>query len=71
MRKKQIIDITGTTLTPSKQGRKCFGNGEHPEYECCDECDYYLYCFPQFAPPKGNKFKRWLKKLFHIDDEIL
>ena len=60
MRKKQIIDVTGTPLTPSRQGRKCLGNGEHPEYECCcDECDYYLYCFPQYGrqkrlPPLGE-----------------
>ena len=73
MRKKQIIDVTGTPLTPSRQGRKCLGNGEHPEYECCcDECDYYLYCFPQYDwRLKRNKFKKWVKKLFHIDDEIL
>ncbi len=70
MRKKQIIDVTGTPLTPSRQGRKCLGNGEHPEYECCcDECDYYLYCFPQYDwRLKRNKFKKWFKKLFHIDE---
>lgn len=49
MRKKQIIDVTGTPLTPSRQGHKCLGNGMHIKYECCcDECDYYLYCFPQY-----------------------
>ena len=66
MRKKQIIDATGTPLTPSRQGRKCLGNGEHPEYECCcDECDYYLYCFPQFDNMlKENRFKKWIKGLF-------
>lgn len=66
MRKKQIIDVTGTPLTPSGQGRKCLGNGEHQEYECCcDECDYYLYCFPQFDwCLKRNKFKKWIKNCF-------
>lgn len=43
-----VIDkFTGILLTPSPEGSKCNGNGEHPEYECCcDNCDYYLYCFP-------------------------
>ena len=27
MWRKQIIDVTGTPLTPSRQGRKCLGNG--------------------------------------------
>ena len=61
MRKKQIIDETGISLTPSRQGKKCLGNGEHTEYECCcDECNYYLYCFPQFKNmfAKDKKIKR-------------
>lgn len=46
---KKIIDVSGITLTPSFQGSKCLGNGEHKGYECCcDECDYYLECFPQY-----------------------
>ena len=65
MKKKQIIDITGTPLTPSRQGRKCLGNGRHQEYECCcDECDYYLYCFPQYDE-RFNKLKKWIGKLFN------
>ncbi len=69
MRKKQIIDSTGTLLTPSRQGYKCYGNGKYPQYEfCCDECDYYLYCFPQFdSHLKRNKFKKWVKNLLKID----
>jgi plasmid stability protein len=40
---------TGTKLTPSPQGRECLGNGSWPGYECCcDECDYYLVCFPDW-----------------------
>ncbi len=68
MRKKQIIDATSTLLTPSRQGRKCLGNGEHPEYEiCCEECDYFLYCFPQYdCWSRRNRFKRWIKKLLNI-----
>lgn len=40
---------TGIVLTPSYQGEECQGNGDHPGMECCcDECDYYLICFPEF-----------------------
>ncbi len=64
MRKNTIIDITGTPLTPSRQGRKCLGNGEHPEYECCcDECNYFLKCFPEFDERLFiNKVKKFFKK---------
>jgi len=57
--KKTIIDeATGTPLTPSPQGELCLGNGEHPEYKCCcDECDYYLDCFPEYRADFKGKFK--------------
>jgi hypothetical protein len=36
-------------LTPSYHGEKCLGNGGHPGIECCcDNCDYYLACFPDW-----------------------
>ena len=36
-------------LTPSYHGEKCLGNGEHPGIPCCcDECNYYLICFPDW-----------------------
>lgn len=36
-------------LTPSYHGEDCLFNGDHPEYECCcDECNYYLACFPDW-----------------------
>ena len=61
MGKKQIIDVTGTPLRPSKQGRKCLGNGEHSEFECCcDGCDYFLKCFPDKS--KTKELKKWLNK---------
>ena len=65
MRKNQKTDAKGTPLTPSLFGRKCLGNGEHLKHECCcDECDYYLYCFPQYNwYLKRNKLKKWVKKL--------
>lgn len=46
---EDLTDPTGTILTPSWHGEKCKGNGEHPGIECCcDECDYYLACFPDW-----------------------
>ena len=40
---------TGVMLQPSCHGKDCPGNGEHPGVECCcDECDYYLDCFPDW-----------------------
>lgn len=49
-----IIDITGIILTPGNNGDNCFGKGEHTDKNgnliecCCDECDYFLECFPEF-----------------------
>ena len=48
-----IFDVTGVILTPENSGRDCFGNGEHTDGNgnliecCCDECNYFLCCFPQ------------------------
>ena len=51
----KIKDITGTVLTPSFHGEKCLGNGDHPGVECCcDECDYYLECFPDWRENCGG-----------------
>ena len=44
---KRVIDITGIELMPGKP-TVCLGNGEQGFECCCDECDYYLLCFPQF-----------------------
>ncbi len=66
MIRRKIIDVTGTPLTPSYKGRKCLGNGEHPPYECCcDECNYYLKCYPDCNWwIKKTMFKHWVKYLF-------
>ncbi len=46
---KGIIDVTGVELMPGEPD-VCLGNGEQG-FECyCDECDYYLFCFPEFYP---------------------
>ena len=42
----RVIDISGVELTPGEP-TVCFGNGEQDFECCCDECDYYLLCFPE------------------------
>lgn len=55
-KRKFYIDITGTVLTPSPNGADCLGNGKcfdenGDEIECCcDECNYFLECFPSDLP---------------------
>ena len=44
---KMVIDITGVELMPGEP-TVCLGNGEQGFECCCDECDYYLLCFPEF-----------------------
>ena len=44
---KKVIDITGVELTPGEP-TVCLGNGEQGFECCCDECDYFLACFPEF-----------------------
>ena len=46
---KNGIDIAGVELTPGEP-TVCLGNGEQGFECCCDECDYYLLCFPEFDP---------------------
>jgi len=44
-----IVPNTDILLMPSYHGEKCLGSGDYPGYECCcDECDYYLICFPEW-----------------------
>ena len=41
------IDVTGVELTPGDR-TVCLGNGLQGFECCCDECDYYLLCYPEF-----------------------
>ncbi len=43
---KKVIDVTGIELTPGEP-TVCLGNGEQGFECCCDECDYFLLCFPE------------------------
>ena len=69
LRKNQFIDVSGTPLTPSFNGKRCLGNGEHKEYECCcDECGYFLKCYPKwYWDVKMSSFKRkWKRFIYKI-----
>lgn len=42
------MEFEDITLKPSLGGKECLGNGIHDDIEIqCDECNYYLECFPQ------------------------
>ena len=56
---KKIIDITGVELTPGEPAN-CLGNGEQGFECCCDECDYFLLCFPEFEPKSKTINKKEL-----------
>ncbi len=44
---KKVIDVTGIELMPGEP-TICHGNGKQGFECCCDECDCYLLCFPEF-----------------------
>lgn len=51
---KKVIDITGVELTPGEPSL-CLGNGEQGFECCCDECDHYLLCFPEYDVKSARK----------------
>ena len=73
--KKKAIDITGVELTPGDP-TVCLGNGKQDVECCCDECDYYLFCFSEFhliseeelkdieVPPPSKRYKIRINRLF-------
>ena len=72
---KKKIDITGIEITPGEP-TVCLGNREQDFECCCDECDYYLLCFPVFdlkneeeikdieVPPPSKRHKKQMNRLF-------
>ena len=51
---KGVTDITNIELMPGEP-TVCLGNGDQGFECCCDECDYYLCCFPEFdSQSKGE-----------------
>ena len=57
---KKVIDVTGVELTPDEPD-VCLGNGEHGSECCCDECDCFLCCFPEFDPKDQTRSSRQKK----------
>lgn len=53
---RKIIDITGVELTPGEPDM-CLGNTKQGFECCCDECDYFLFCFPEFEPQSKEEDK--------------
>ena len=47
---EKLMDISGIELTPGNP-TVCLGNGEQGFECCCDECDSFLLCFPEFNVP--------------------
>lgn len=55
---EELIDVTGTRLTPGSF-EKCLGNGEHEGIECCcDNCDYFLLCVLKSDDEKWQELKQ-------------
>lgn len=49
------MEQQGEELTPSYHGELCSHNGGNPNFEiACDECDYYLVCFPDWCRLQEN-----------------
>lgn len=47
---------TGILLKPGLNGHACPGNGRYPGQECCcDECDHFLTCFPEWCIVREGK----------------
>ena len=50
----KTIDITGVELTPGEP-TVCLGNGKQGFECCCDACDFYLLCCPQWDQKSNDK----------------
>jgi len=46
-KQKKITDVSGIELAPGEP-TLCLGNGKQGYECCCDECDCFLLCFPEF-----------------------
>ena len=54
-------------LTPSFHGEKCRHNGENADYDiACDECDYFLICFPEWE----EKFAKTEERYFGMSETM-
>ena len=64
---EKIIDVTGVELTPGNP-TVCLGNGEQGFECCCDECDYFLLCYPELYPQDNEGVVAMDK---HILDDLI
>ncbi len=50
------MNLNDFELKPSLGGTECQGNGKHDDIEIqCDECDYFLVCYPNYENGMQNK----------------
>ena len=55
---REVIDVTGTPLTPGSF-EKCLGNGKYDGIECCcDNCDYFIICVLKSDAEKWQELKQ-------------
>ena len=40
-------------IMPGNQGKDCPHNGEGKKHCACDECDWFLCCFPEYGKYEG------------------
>ena len=66
---KKVIDVTGIELTPGGP-TVCLGNGEQGFECCCDECDYFLLCFPEFDLQIEEYIKYEQYRLLYKENEL-
>ena len=58
-------------LTPSWHGEECLANGEHPGIECCcDECEHYLECYPDWEEQIDATAKQILDRFRPAFEEL-
>lgn len=66
---REVIDVTGTSLTPGSF-ETCLGNGKHQGIECCcDNCDYFIDCILRSDAEEWQELKKeiinspfWIKR---------
>ena len=66
--KKRVIDVTGIELMPGEPAA-CLGGGERGFECCCDGCDYYLLCFPEFDSKDEEKYSTLYLSSLYIDKQ--
>lgn len=56
-------EVSKNDLIPGYHGDECRYSGGDPNYEiACDECDFYLICFPDWKEIPENRNESPIKK---------